>query len=85
MSDTAQLTLYNRYGCHLCEDMLKLLNEFAEELCFEVTLVDIDDDPVLQARYNDAVPLLAIGTREVCRHFFDLYALRQALNNSHSR
>lgn len=79
MSETRQLTLYTRYGCHLCEDMLLLLNDFADELHIEVALVDIDNDLELKARYNDAVPVLMTGDREICRHFFNLCALKEAL------
>lgn len=46
---------------------------------FTVTVVDIDDDPNLSRRYNEAVPLLTCAGVEVCRHFFDLEALKRAL------
>lgn len=46
---------------------------------FKVTVVDIDNDPQLRLRYNEAVPVLFSNGREVCRHFFDLDALTQAL------
>jgi len=82
VTGTSQLTLYNRYGCHLCEDMLMLLNGYASELQFEVTTVDIDEDPDLRVRYNEAVPVLTLGDREVCRHFLDLNALREAMTRS---
>lgn len=80
MSSTRELILYNRYGCHLCEDMLASLNDYAGELQYTVTLVDIDDNPTLQTRYNEAVPVLQYRDREVCRHFLDLSALREALS-----
>ncbi len=74
-----ELTLLNRYACHLCEDMLLSLQDYATELHFKVTLVDIDDNPELQQVYNEAVPVLMHNGREVCRHFLDLQALRKAL------
>lgn len=80
MNADRELILYNRYGCHLCEDMLASLNDYAGELKFTVTLVDIDNSPTLQTRYNEAVPVLQFRDREVCRHFLDLHALRKALS-----
>ncbi len=80
MASTRELILYNRYGCHLCEDMMLLLSDYASELQFVVRTIDIDDHPRLQQQYNDAVPVLWFGDREVCRHFLDLNALREALN-----
>ena len=74
-----ELTLLNRYACHLCEDMLLSLQDYATELHFKVTLVDIDDNPELQQVYNEAVPVLMYNGREVCRHLLDPQALREAL------
>jgi thioredoxin reductase (NADPH) len=36
-----------------------------------VKVVDIDGDPALQARYDEDVPVLAHGDRELCRHRLD--------------
>jgi glutaredoxin len=74
-----ELTLLNRYACHLCEDMQLSLQDYATELQFSVTLVDIDDNPGLLQVYNEAVPVLMHNGREICRHFLDLQALREAL------
>lgn len=74
-----QLTLYSRYACHLCEDMLLSLQGYAAELNFSVNVIDIDDTPALRQVYNEAVPVLLCHGREVCRHFLDLQALREAL------
>ncbi len=51
---------------------------------FQVTVVDIDNDPQLRAQYNEAVPVLVLGDREVCRHFFDLDALKKAVDTQRS-
>ncbi len=76
---TVQLTLYNRVGCHLCEDMLEVLQVFSDELEFTVVSVDIDQDAVLRKRYNTLVPVLALGEQEICHYFLDKVALCKAL------
>ena len=38
---------------------------------FEVETKDIDSDPALRERYNSLVPVLAVGTEEVCHYFLD--------------
>lgn len=78
--DVVDLTLYSRFACSLCDDMLHTLQDFSTDMRFTVTVVDIDNDPQLRLRYNEAVPVLLSSGREVCRHFFDLEALTQALN-----
>lgn len=51
---------------------------------FQVTVVDIDNDPQLRAQYNEAVPVLVMQGREVCRHFLDLDALKKAVGTQSS-
>lgn len=75
-----EFVLYSRYACHLCEDMQQLLQEFSEEMDYSIKVVDIDDDPELKLAFNDAVPLLWSPKGEVCRHFLDTVALKQAVN-----
>jgi hypothetical protein len=47
--------LYQRDDCHLCDQAIELLTRvrFAEPRS-----VFIDDDPVLEARYGERVPVL---------------------------
>ena len=73
------LTVYERAGCHLCEDMLSTLAEWRTELGFEVERIDVDRAPELAACYGAKVPVLVHGSREVCRFFLDLDALRRSL------
>jgi len=77
-----QLVLYSRYGCHLCEDMLQLLHDFAEDLPFDVRVIDIDDHADLKKQYNEAVPLLMHNSTEICRHFLDSVALQRAVETA---
>ena len=65
-----RLTLYQRAGCHLCEDMLHALAPWSGQLLLK--LVDVDTSPELQRSYGDLVPLLAgPDGDEVCRYFLD--------------
>ncbi|MFM8278121.1 MAG: glutaredoxin family protein [Cyanobium sp.] len=53
----AVLVLYTRQGCCLCEGLAERLQ--ALDPPPRLTLVDVDGDPALQARYGLEVPLLA--------------------------
>ena len=79
MNPAHRLTVYERTGCHLCDDMVASLSEWKSELGFEIERVDVDTSPDLAARYGTRVPVLACGTIEVCHFFLDLDALRRAL------
>jgi thiol-disulfide isomerase/thioredoxin len=75
-----RLTLYGRAYCHLCEDMLRALEGLQDELQFTVQSVDVDTDPVLEARFGEWVPVL-VGPddQEICHYFLDLTALTDRL------
>ena len=61
------VTLYTRSDCHLCEDARALLDTLGEELGFVVEAVDIDGEAELRARYNEAVPVVAVAGEEIAR------------------
>ncbi|MCC6473968.1 MAG: glutaredoxin family protein [Burkholderiales bacterium] len=46
---------------------------------FELAVLDIDDDPALQARFGRDVPVLAHGDREIARHRLDAAIVRAYL------
>jgi thioredoxin reductase (NADPH) len=80
----ARLLLYSRDYCHLCHDMLAALEALRGEprLCrFDVEVVDVDADPILEAKYNELVPVLVDGEgRELCHHFLDAAKVREYLD-----
>ena len=75
----AKLTLYYREGCHLCEVMLQALRGLQRRLEFELQLVDVDRDAELARRYDEWLPVLCLGEREVCHYHLDEQVLRQFL------
>jgi thioredoxin reductase (NADPH) len=50
------------------------------EFEFEVNVLDIDADPILEAKYNELVPLLEAGGRELCHYFLDIAKVREYLS-----
>lgn len=79
------LTLYGHRFCSLCAEMQLGLEQLRPRLGFELELVDITDDPVLEQRFGEKVPVLMCGEREVCYHFLDEAALRRCFAPSPSR
>jgi len=85
------LTLYSRRYCHLCDDMLAALDALRSEGGkggefsggFDVSVVDVDTDPELIARYDELVPVLVGDTeniiRELCHYRLDVTAVRAYL------
>ncbi|MFT5111478.1 MAG: hypothetical protein ACI8P9_000798 [Parasphingorhabdus sp.] len=75
-----QLTLYTRYGCHLCEDMIEHLQALQKEHAFELELRDVDGDAQWFQLYNELVPLLEYDGEELCRYFLDQQKLLTVIN-----
>jgi hypothetical protein len=57
--------------------MLQALARLQPLLGFEFSVLDVDDDPQLAARYGDRVPVLLAGDTELCCHFLDEDRLRE--------
>lgn len=74
-----ELTLISRSYCHLCHDMEVALSPLAAEFGAVVTVVDVDADPALEARYDELVPVLLHGETELCHYFLDEAKTREYL------
>ena len=78
-----EFLLYSRSYCHLCDDMLAALTPLREEYLFGVTVIDVDADADLVARYDELVPVLVgrHGGREeqLCHYFLDEPTVRAFL------
>ena len=73
------LTLLSRSYCHLCQEMEVALAPLAEEFGASVTVLDVDSDPELEARYDELVPVLLHGESEICHYFLDEAKTREYL------
>ncbi|MDO4878622.1 MAG: glutaredoxin family protein [Neisseria sp.] len=78
------LTLMFREYCSLCHQMLARLEPLRQQYGFSLEVVDIDDDPALEARYNELVPVLLHNGVEICHWHFDAEKLRQYLDGQTS-
>ncbi|WP_233850727.1 glutaredoxin family protein [Paraburkholderia sp. HD33-4] len=85
MTKTASLTLYGRAWCHLCEDMRAALEPLLAEFGVQLTVIDVDSDSSLEARYNELVPVLVCDGVELCHYHLDETRVRAALAAHASR
>ena len=74
-----KLTLMFRNYCGLCYQMRDALQPYLAEYRAELEIVEIDDFPDLEAKYNELVPVLLHGEREICHWHLDEAALRAYL------
>lgn len=71
------VTVYTRQGCGLCRRAEELVAREARR--HDVELVDIDEDPELQRRYNVRVPVVSVDGVEVAELAIEPGEIRAAL------
>jgi hypothetical protein len=74
-----KLTLLSRADCHLCEEMRVQIEAALDDARVALEVLEVDGDPVLEARWGEKVPVLLAGTRELCRYRLDRPALARWL------
>jgi thiol-disulfide isomerase/thioredoxin len=75
----AQLTLYGRSYCHLCDAMLASLGPLRDEFGFTVDVVDVDIEADLEQRFGAFVPVLMHADTELCHYHLDAPKVRAYL------
>ncbi|CAN5548009.1 hypothetical protein BH11ACT8_BH11ACT8_28860 [soil metagenome] len=71
--------MYSRPGCHLCDEAEAVISAVCAELGEQYVVVLIDDDPALQARFTDEVPVTFVDGRQHDFWRVDTARLRRAL------
>lgn len=61
---SARVTLYSRPGCHLCDDARVVIEAVCAELGESYEEVSIDDDPELQRRFGEEIPVTFVDGRQ---------------------
>ncbi|WP_408003459.1 glutaredoxin family protein [Pseudothauera nasutitermitis] len=71
-----EFTVMSREWCHLCHDLVAQLEPIAAEYGWSVKVVDVDQHPELEARWDELVPVLLAGDVELCHYHLDELAVR---------
>jgi hypothetical protein len=79
--ETPRLLLLSRENCHLCEVAARDLDRLGAPF----DIVDIDRDPALRELYNEAIPVLLHGERELARAPLTPDAIESALEQARIR
>lgn len=76
MSAAKRFTVMSREWCHLCHDLVDALRPIAAEYGWEIEVVDVDQHPELEARWDELVPVLLHDEHELCHYHLDEAAVR---------
>ena len=59
------VTLYERAGCHLCDETHRSLRRIGLDRPLAIARVEIAADPDLERRYVVRIPVVKVGDREL--------------------
>jgi glutaredoxin len=76
-----RVELYFAPECHLCESARRVLENVRTEIPFELEEVDITDDPELERRYRERLPVVLIDGEEAFTYFVYPDALRRRVGH----
>lgn len=82
LASPRDVTMYMREGCHLCEEAKAAMLPILKALGAHLQEVDIDDDPILLARYTNDVPVIFVGPHFFAQHRINAARLRRHLENA---
>jgi thioredoxin reductase (NADPH) len=68
MSAPCTFTVLSRQWCHLCHELIAALEPIAARYGWRIEVVDVDEHPDLEARWDELVPVLLVGDKEICHH-----------------
>jgi hypothetical protein len=68
VAEKAQLILYTKPGCHLCDEMKREIQRAGCAELYALDEVNIETDLDLLARYRYGIPVLLIDGVEAFRH-----------------
>ena len=68
MAEKAQLILYTKPGCHLCDEMKKEIDRADCVELYVLEAINIETDPDLLARYQYEIPVLLIDGVEAFKY-----------------
>lgn len=78
--DGPRVTVLTRDGCHLCEQVIGIVQGVCADLGVELALVDVDGDAALRQEYTDHVPVTFLDGRRFDFWRIDAERLRAALS-----
>ena len=71
MSSKAQVIVYSKPGCHLCEEAKASIAGAGCDGQFTLTEINIETDPELIAKYEYDIPVISINGVEAFIHRVD--------------
>ena len=74
------LTVYGKPGCHLCDDARDAVRDVLAGRDVALREIDVTLDPILERRYGEQIPVVALDGEELFDYVVDAEALGKRLD-----
>jgi Glutaredoxin-like domain (DUF836) len=74
------VVLYGKPGCHLCDEARAVVREALAGREVRLDEMDVTLDPLLERRYGERIPVLALDGEELFEYVVDARALGDRLD-----
>ncbi|MCL2589590.1 MAG: glutaredoxin family protein [Betaproteobacteria bacterium] len=61
-------TVLSRRWCHLCHELVETLEPIAQHYGWQVEVVNIEQEPALEALWDELIPVVLVDGVEICHH-----------------
>ena len=78
----AQVKLYTRPGCHLCDEAKREMLAAGCRDLYELEEIDVDSDPELRRRYGWDIPVVTVNGAHAFKHRLTRDAFREELQRA---
>ena len=65
MNEPIRIEIYTRPGCHLCDEAKAVIQTVQDRHRLDVRVINIEDDPHLEAAYGMDIPVVFINGKKV--------------------
>ena len=79
MDPLANVTLYSKQDCPLCDEARLALERVRGRTDFDLVEIDIGSDPKLEALYRERIPVIAVDGTELFDYHVDEAVLERRL------
>ncbi len=77
----ANVTLYSKNGCHLCDVARETLEKIRQEFPFSLTEMDIEKDRTIFEKYKYLIPVIEIDEEPVFKYRINEAELKRILGS----
>ena len=85
MPEAIRIEIYSRPGCHLCDEAKAVIDEAASRHPLDVRVINIEEDPELEARYGTEIPVVFIDGKKMFKYRIDETQLERKLKQLWNR